>query len=223
MGSLFNLDNPIMTFLGKIADLIILNIVAMICCIPIVTAGASMTALYYVTLKMVKKEEGYIVKGFFKSFKENFKQSTIIWLIALVVGIMLSIDLYILKNMQAPYAKYIYIAICAVGIFYIFALIYVFPVLSRFDNNIKNTIKNAFLMSILSAPKTILMIAAYVLPFVALWFMPVITPVILMLGISLPAYLASMLFVGIFKKFEPEEEIIGDELRPILTDEKLNK
>ena len=72
MGKLFDLDSPIMNFLGKLADLIILNILAFICCIPIVTAGASMTALYYVCLKMVRNNEGYIMKSFFKSFKQNF-------------------------------------------------------------------------------------------------------------------------------------------------------
>ena len=67
----------------------ILNLLTLICCIPIITAGDAMTALYYMTVKMVKNEECYIVKGYFKSFKENFKQATIIWLIALLVGIIL--------------------------------------------------------------------------------------------------------------------------------------
>lgn len=221
MGSLFNLDNPIMVFLGKVADLIILNIVALICCIPIVTAGASLTGMYYVTLKMVKKEEGYIIKGFFKSFKENFKQATIIWLIALVLGIVFSADIYILNNTQASFTKYLYIAVCAVGIFYLFTVLYVFPVLSRFDNTIKNTIKNSFLMSVLSAPKTILMVLIQLIPLAAVWFIPAATPIVFMLGMSLPAYLCSMLFVGIFKKFEPSEEEDGGELKPILMDEEL--
>lgn len=221
MGSLFNLDNPIMVFLGKVADLIILNIIAILCCIPVVTAGASFTALYYVTLKMVKKEEGYIIKGFFKSFKENFKQSTVIWLIALVLGIIFCADIYILNHTQASFTKYLYVAVCAVGIFYIFTVLYVFPVLSRFDNSIKNTVKNAFLMSILSAPKTILMVVIQMLPLAAVWFIPASVPIVIMLGLSLPAYLCSMLFVGIFKKFEPKEEEDDGELKPILMDEEL--
>ena len=73
MGRFFNMDNKFFTFMGRIADLCILNIICLVCCIPIVTAGASITAMYYVTLKMVRNEEAYIVRSFFKSFKDNFK------------------------------------------------------------------------------------------------------------------------------------------------------
>ena len=72
MSRLFNLDSPIMVFLSKMADLLILNLLALICCIPIITIGASMTAMSYVTLKMVRDEECYIAKDFFKSFRQNF-------------------------------------------------------------------------------------------------------------------------------------------------------
>ena len=65
MSSFFNMDSPIMRFLSRLCDLMILNILCLICCIPIVTIGASITALYSVTLKMVKGEDSYIAKGFF--------------------------------------------------------------------------------------------------------------------------------------------------------------
>ena len=81
MGRFFSMDNKFFTFMNKVADLCILNIICLVCCIPIVTAGASITAMYYVTLKMVRNEEAYIVRSFFKSFKDNFKQATIINLI----------------------------------------------------------------------------------------------------------------------------------------------
>ena len=73
MNGLFNLDSPIMRFLSKVCDLMILNVMCIICCLPIVTAGASITALYTITMKMVRGEESYIFKGFLKAFKENFK------------------------------------------------------------------------------------------------------------------------------------------------------
>ena len=73
MSSFFNMDSPIMRFLSRICDLMILNILCIICCLPVVTAGASITALYTITLKMVRGEESYIFKGFLKAFKENFK------------------------------------------------------------------------------------------------------------------------------------------------------
>ena len=92
MGRFFSMDNKFFTFMNKVADLCILNIICLVCCIPIVTAGASITAMYYVTLKMVRNEEAYIVRSFFKSFKDNFKQATIINLIMIAVGAVLYLE-----------------------------------------------------------------------------------------------------------------------------------
>ena len=72
---IFDLDSPLMQFLNKMADLLWLNILTFICCIPIVTIGASLTAMHYMALKMVRNEECYITRGFFKSFKENWSSS----------------------------------------------------------------------------------------------------------------------------------------------------
>ena len=80
MNGFFNMDSPVMRFLSRVCDLMILNLLCLICCIPIITIGASITALYSVTLKMVKGEETYIVKGFFHALKQNFKISTIMTL-----------------------------------------------------------------------------------------------------------------------------------------------
>ena len=98
MSNFFNMDNGLFRALGKLADLMLLNILFLVCSLPIFTIGASFTAMYYVTLKLAENEEGYIARGFWKSFKQNFKQATIIWLILLFFGIVLVLDLLILKD-----------------------------------------------------------------------------------------------------------------------------
>ena len=81
MGQIFNLDNPVWNFMSKVADLVILNILVMLCSLPVVTAGAAWTAMHFVTIRMARKEERYVVKDFFRSFKENFRQATVIWIL----------------------------------------------------------------------------------------------------------------------------------------------
>lgn len=98
MSNFFNMDNGLFRALGKLADLMLLNILFLVCSLPIFTIGASFTAMYYVTLKLAENEEGYIARGFLKSFKQNFKQATIIWLILLFFGIVLVLDLLILQG-----------------------------------------------------------------------------------------------------------------------------
>ena len=86
MDKLFDLDNPFFRFISKLVDVIWLNILWLIFSIPMVTIGASTTAMFSVTMKMARDKEGYVFQGFWKAFKENFKQATIIWIILLIVG-----------------------------------------------------------------------------------------------------------------------------------------
>ncbi len=206
MGTLFNLDNPVWVFMGKVADLIVLNLLVIICSIPVVTIGASWTAMYFVTIRMVRKEESYIIRDFFRSFKENFKQATIIWMLVLVVGAVLIGDLLICRMLPDQIPKIVMWIVIAFTYFIVGTVIYVFPVLSRFHNTTKNTIKNAFLLSIVNIPYTLLFVVIMVAPIVCALYVIEAAPLIIALGISLPAYIASMVFAHIFRKLEPSEK-----------------
>ena len=85
MGKIFNYDSKFFAGMTKVSDTIIINILFVICSIPIVTIGASITALYSVSMKITRDEDIYAAKEFIKQFKQNFKQSTIIWIILLVM------------------------------------------------------------------------------------------------------------------------------------------
>lgn len=193
-----------MQALGKMADMMWLNILTLICCIPIITAGASLTALHYMALKIVRNEECYITRGFFKSFKENFKQATIIWLLMLVVIILLVGDFLIMKYSGLEFSKVLQIIIVAVGVLFTFTAMFVFPVLAKFDNTTWRTIKNAFLMSIMQFPKTILMVILFAIPPVVFVLFPQVIPIVIMFGFSLPAWLSAKLYNKFFQKLEDQ-------------------
>ena len=125
MNRFFNMDNKFFVFMGRVADLILLNILCILCCIPIVTAGASITALYYVTLKMARDEESYIIRSFFRSFKQNFKQATIINVILLLTGAVLFIDLRIAKGGSGMLYKGLFTLFIAFAIIYALILLYI--------------------------------------------------------------------------------------------------
>ena len=211
MGALFNLDNPVWNFMGKVADLVILNVLAIICSLPIFTIGASWTALYFVTIRMARKEEGYIIKDFFRSFKENFKQATIIWLLVLVVAAIFVGDVLIYNMMPEQIPQVIMVVVAALGYLVMGTVVYVFPLLSRFDNTTKNTIKNAFLLSIVNVPYTLIFIILMIIPIILTIFVLELFPIIIMVGISLPAFLISLMMVRILRKVEPAEEVPENE------------
>ena len=202
MGRFFNLDSPVMVALTKMADLIIVNLLAFFCCLPIITVGASMTALHYVVLKIVRDEECYIVRSFFKSFKENFKQATIIWLIEVLLIIIFAADFWIIRNAQNSLPSWMSLLLIGVAILAVLALTLAFPLLAKFDNSVKMTLKNSALMGIMILPKTILMVA-----WIIIFWVPQIMPVTFCFGMSGPALLNAFLYNKTFRKFEPEQDV----------------
>lgn len=163
MNSLLSPDNPVMRLITKIVYSVYLNILWFLCCIPIFTVGASTTALFYVTLKMAKNEEGNITRAFFRSFKENFRQATIIWLILLSLGIVLGVDGYVFYHMKFENIIWtIGMAIFLVALAaYLIVLMYIFPLLSRFDNTTKAMFKNSLMIGMRFLVCTFLMAVIY--------------------------------------------------------------
>lgn len=163
MSNLFNLDGPVLQFINKIVYSVYLNILWFICCIPVITAGASTTALFYVTLKIAKNEEGNITKAFFHSFRENLRQSTLIWLILLVLGIILGADGYILYHMRFENVFWTLCTavFCVAAAAYAIVLMYIFPLLARFDNTVGAMFKNALFIGVRFLFCTVLMAVIY--------------------------------------------------------------
>lgn len=163
MRNLFNPDNAIMQLITKVVYSAYLNILWFICCIPVVTIGASTTALFYVTLKMAKNEEGNITTAFFRSFKENFRQSTIVWIILLAVGIVLGIDGYTLYHLRFENAFWTVItAVFIVALLaYAIVLMYIFPLMARFDNTTLAMFKNSIMIGMRFLFCTVLMAVIY--------------------------------------------------------------
>ncbi len=210
MGRFLDMDSPVMRVLNRVADLLILNFLMIICCIPVITVGAAHTAMHYVLLKMVRDEEGYLIRGFFKSFAANFKQATALWLIMLlIIGVYIG-DGLIFQYSSIQFPKPLMIAVVAIAILLLMTAVYVFPLQARFENTVKNTLKNAMILAFANLPKTILMVVLYALPLVIGYFSSYALIFVIMFGISAPAYGAALLYSGIFKKFEPEKEDVSD-------------
>ena len=206
---MFKLDSPLMNFLNKVADIMILNFLFLVFSIPVFTIGASFSAAYYMGFKMVKNEETYIIKGFWKAFKENFKQATAIWLILLVVFGILVADYRIMAYSGIEFAQWIRIAMTTVTVVVLMGVVFMFPLQARFINPVKNTIKNAFLMALSHLPTAFLLVAVYVLPLVVLYFIPQSLPVIILLAFGLVIYLKSFLLLRVFTKYE--DALVADQ------------
>lgn len=206
MSSFFSYDNPVMRFIGKLGDVIILNILWVICSLPIFTIGAATTAVYYVTLKVAKDEDGHTIRDFFKSFRVNFIQSTVIWLILLAAGIIIGFDLYLFtvaQNLSLPFKVLMMSLFIALSIMYLSVFIYIFPVQSRFYNTVKKTFINSIFMSVKHLPQTI---AMFIEAGAIVLLMFTYVPQLILFGLPLVAFLNSYFLNPIFKKYIQEKK-----------------
>lgn len=199
MAKLFSYDNPIWRFMGRVADVFLLTVLWAVCCLPVITVGASTSALYYVSLKMVKNNEGYLIKSFFKAFKDNFAQSTVIWIIMLAMGAFLGFDLYYFYNMKSQAAVAVFWLFFVFVILFLFMTVLVFPLEARLDTSVKNLFFMTFMVSIKNFSWVMLMLVAQIC-IIALGVF-VFWPVLLV-GAGVIAYIHSVILVWIvFPKY----------------------
>lgn len=179
MSRIFDVDNGFFRFMTRVADALILNLIFLITCIPVVTIGASYTAMYYYCLKAVNNEEGYIWKSYWKSFKTNFVQGFLFEVIFAIIGIILYIDIKYMyvRAFAADGAfgwKLLFFIAVGMAVLALITFMYAFPILSRFDNKTFTIIRNAALMSIRHFPQTVPLLFIFGIMALIGWFlMPV--------------------------------------------------
>lgn len=164
---LFSPDNKVMVALGRLGDLVLLNFFFLLTCLPVFTIGAAATALFTVTFRIgTDKEDGSVIP-YFRAFKANFKQATIIWLILLLGGVCAYADVLIFNHLGWTLMKAPCIIVLVV---LLFTATFVFPLLSQFNNTTKHTLKNALAFSVAHFPKTILLLLMNSFPFLVLFY-----------------------------------------------------
>lgn len=198
----FSFDSPLVQSFETIKNLLILNIWTVICCIPVVTAGASLAAMHTVALKMLRDEEGYVTKDFFKAFRSNIKigcKASI--LLVFVLGIVYA-DFYAISLLDVWFADAARILLIVFGIMLVLTLTFLFPIMAKFDASLRNTIKNAFCFALSHIVKTVLMLILNLIPWVLCYYVNVLIPLLFFFGLSVPAMMGAKLYDKDFKRLE---------------------
>ena len=198
-------DGKFVKVLNRIADLVGLNLLAILFCIPIITIGASITAVYGCIFRIQEKREGYLTKDFWKLFKECFRSSTIIYLVGVAVVAMLYLDYQIFATDSR--LDILQVLVVAGGIVVAEIFTYAFPMESYFENSLKATVKNALLLGISNIPYTLLMLGINVFPFFLVARIPVTFGIWFLIGISGVAWINSFFLKKIFSKVRIRKDV----------------
>ena len=206
MNHLFNPENTVMQFLSRVCDYLILNVVFILSCIPVFTVGAALSALYTVSFKMIRTEDGYVLQRYFKAFLANFKQGTILWLICLVLFFFLQYDGLIIGSMGGGMGQILSILFYTIVLVLAAMFLYIWPILSYFVCTTKQVVKNALYMCLGHLPWTALLL----LYFVLVWFimtrstltLGIVVAVSMAGGFSLTAWITGKIFLKIFARYQ---------------------
>jgi len=222
----FDNDSMFGRFFGKCGDIILLNLLFIICSIPIITVGASWSALSYVSIKQLREKDIALTKNFFGAFKENFKKSTIAWVGTLLFILILVTDVRIFAaNGLYPFAP-AYFLFLSVGCIAFFTLIYLFPTIAVFENTLIRLILQAFFFAAKNIPITLALALILVVPVTMSFTNPVYfwNSLILWLffGFGFIAYLQSFLYLKVFSPYlpEPKPELEMDEETELYREER---
>ena len=203
MKKLFSLDNPLMKGLSVAADLLILNLLTVLMCIPVVTIGPAVTAMNDIVIHIVRGEEGYIIGPYFQSFRVNFKKSLLMTLVVVLVFGILYLE-YLVIMAYMPDMK---VVVLALGVIALAVVFYAFGMHARYENTMRATWKNAAILSVGYFPRTAFMVVCAVgMWLLCIQFYQFGIPILLLFGLALPCYVNILLLNGVFRKLEGEEE-----------------
>ena len=198
----FDMENPVMRTLSVVADLIVLNLLTLACCLPVVTMGAAITAMNAAAIKIIRGEESTPGKDYFRAFRENFKMGCAMGLLFLLIFALLYVD-YLAAQAFIP-------ALCpvitAMALMVLTLGLYAFAMLARYENTLPRTLKNALLLAVGYFPRTLGMVVfAMAFWLLMIRFLRYGAPILFLFGLSLPCYVCILLMQGIFAKLEKTE------------------
>lgn len=214
MKDLFNLESPLMQMLTRIGDMILLNVLFLLCSIPVITLGASLAAMNKMLQEIVYDSDSSTVKGFFRAFKANFRQATVVWLIVLLIIASLFCDyLLIITFFSGSEAVRWMLGLLAVLAVLVLSVVsYMVPMLVRYDSRLKQHVNNAIILVFLKLPRTIGLLALNLLPLIilALSLNVFIQTLIfwVFIGFAFTTYMGTLLLKPVFDELEKGKDAI---------------
>ena len=196
-----------MRFLTLVTNLVCLNFLWLLCCLPVLTAGAATTALYSVIFQYITNQDNAVLKPFFRAFRENFLQTTPLWFLNLLVGLALGAEAFYLANSTQIWLKGIWGILLFI---YAGASSYLYPLLARYDSPRKKALFNSFALSLRHLFSTVCVVILNALPLVLVLFAPaVFWRTILwwtLAGFSVIGYFNGKILWAVFRRYEPKQE-----------------
>ena len=200
------LMNPVLDFINTLCNFIVLNLVFLITCLPVITIGTALSSLYYVTLREARGEYGYLVRPYLTEFRQNLKSGTAAFSVLFLIGAVLLFNLVFWYSFETVVTS-VLAGLFIIALFlWLFVFTYTFPLIARFENTTKQTLKNAFSLMMTNVKPTIALALIYITVITLCLFAKPMKLLMVLFGFAFIAYCQSFIFKKIFEPYEKEQE-----------------
>lgn len=202
--------NSVLEFISTFCNFIVLNLVFLITCLPVITIGTALSSLYFVTLKEARGEYGYLVRTFIRELKHNLKSGTKAFSILFVIGAVLLFNLFFWFGIGTIVSAVVTGLIITASIAWFLIFTYTFPLIGRFENSTKQTLKNAFGLAMANMKYTFALIIMDAFVFFLCMFLEPMKLIMVLFGFVFTAYCQSFIFKKVFEPYEAERFAVQD-------------
>lgn len=202
----FNTQSSIFQFLGSLFDFVLLNLIFLITCIPVITIGPALSALYSVTLQEARGEHGYMLKPYLLALKENFRKGLVLFLLYLIAGAVLLFNLTFWLHFNTLMGNIALLIVTLCTVLYVLSFLYVFALNARFENPVKQTIKNSVLLALSNPKQSLFLFLILAIALGLTYIAPIFRVFLVIFGFAFLAYCSSFPLTKVFQTYEPEED-----------------
>lgn len=200
------LMNPVLDFINTLCNYVVLNLVFLITCLPVITIGTALASLYSVTLREARGEYGYLVRTYIKEFQQNLKSGTAAFAILFVIGAVLLFNIAFWFGLGGIPAGIVTGLLAIAMIAWLFTFTYTFPLIARFENTTRQTLKNAFCLMMSNVKATFALLLIYITVVCFCFFLEPMKILMVLFGFAFIAYCQSFIFKKVFEPYEKEQE-----------------
>ncbi len=211
MNHIFSTEGHFLNALSDLATIVFLNIFTLVCCIPVITAGAAYTSMHFCIMKMVEGDAN-ILRLFWKQFRVNLKDVTPLWIVTLLFGVFIGFDYWFVFHQTSGTKNILFILLTLFAIVYLALFVWIFPISARFSYSVGAALHNAAILAVAKFPRTlIMMVITAVIPALLVLNMR-LYPILFCLGLSLPAYLCQFFYRKVIEKMLQEKlgNVVGE-------------
>mgnify|MGYP002673093984 FL=1 len=206
----FSIESGFYKFMNRVLEFLKISLLWLLCSLPVVTMGAATVAAYTITLKMVDEEEGYIAKPFFKAFRENLLQGSLLGIITMVGAYAIYLDFQLFEAVEDN--PVIFLIVGMVGIFLlVMGTVFAFPLLARYENTIPRTMRNSYRIATRCFVRTLLMVVILAVELVFFFWNTTTIVIGVLLGPASMIYTISAFALIFFREIEKEPGTVKKE------------